>query len=181
VRAELGGLDAVGEHGANEDGPFPLEKANGLEFGMGIVVATAVLVAALAEPLADPATIDICQQVPGGEVAKLFDRPLKETRPFASKGKFSRCTYLLTQSDSETAGYTVYLFPPAEYDKLLALTEGIVEKPEGLGDEAVLFVDRDQRTKLRLVLRDRFTLEATAADAESVKKLARFALERLAP
>ena len=147
---------------------------------MGIVVAAAVLVAMMAEPLRDPATVDICQKVPGNEVAKLLGKGLKETRPYLLKGKFSRCTYLLTESgSSETAGYVLYLYPPEEYDRLLTHTQGIVEKPAGFGDEAVLFVDMDQRTKLRLVLRERFTLEATAADAESAKKLAQFASDLL--
>jgi hypothetical protein len=139
----------------------------------------ALLLGTLLQPLSDPASVDVCRRVPGAEVAKLFGKSLKEARPFASKGELSRCTYLVTNpGSSETVGYVLWLYPPEEYDELLEYTEGTVENPSGFGDAAVLFKDEDGRSKLRLVVRGRFCLEATAADPESAKKLARLALER---
>jgi hypothetical protein len=136
--------------------------------------------AAAAEPISDPAAVDVCQRVPGAEVAKLFGKTLKDAKPTVSKGEFSRCRYLVTNpGTAETVvGYSLGLYPPGAYDELLEYTEGIVENPSGFGDAAVLFKDEDGLSKLRLVVREKFGLEAVAADAESAKKLARLALER---
>ena len=144
----------------------------------------ALLFAALlaaAQPISDPATVDVCQKVPGADVAKLFGKALKQAKPFVSKGEFSRCTYLVTNlgSTETVPGYSLWLYPPEEYDALLQYTEGIVENPEGFGDAAVLFVADDRFTKLRLVVRKKLALEAVASDGDSAKKLAKLALERL--
>jgi hypothetical protein len=128
---------------------------------------------ALAQSIGDPGSVDVCARVPGAEVAKLFGKELKQAKPFLSKGEFSRCTYLVTGS-----GYSLWLYPPGDYDELLRYTEGIVENPSGFGDAAVLFKDEDGLFKLRLVVREKLGLEAVAGDAESAKKLAKLALER---
>jgi hypothetical protein len=138
-------------------------------------------IAAMGQALRDPATIDVCKQVPGAEVAKLFGKELKEQRPVTSKDEFSRCVYVLSNpgSGDPAAGFTLWLYTAGNYDELLRYTEGIVERPKGLGDDAVLFVDSgDGRSKLRVLVRDRFSFEATAADADSAKKLAKLALDR---
>src|SRR3990172_5811748 len=139
-----------------------------------------VTVMATAQPIGDPASIDVCQRVPGAEVAKLFGKELKQAKPFTSKDEFSRCTYLVTNpgSPQTVPGYSLWLYPPADYDELLQYTEGIVENPSGFGDAAVLFKDEDGFFKLRFVLRDKLSLEAVASDAQSAKKLAKLALER---
>jgi hypothetical protein len=132
------------------------------------------------QPVRDPTSENVCRRVPGAEVAKLFGKELKQAKPFASKDEFSRCTYLVTNpGSSETVvGYSLWLYPPEDYDELLEYTEGIVENPSGFGDAAVLFKDEDGFSKLRLVVRGRFSIEAVASDADSVKKLAKLALER---
>ena len=144
------------------------------------LLSLATVLVATAQPIGDPAAVDVCQRVPGAEVAKLFGKDLKGAKPFASKGEFSRCTYLVTNpGSSETVrGYSLWLYPPEDYDELLQYTEGIVENPSGFGDAAVLFKDEDGFFKLRLVVREKHSFEAVASDAESAKKLAKLALER---
>jgi hypothetical protein len=144
------------------------------------LLSLATVLVATAQPIGDPAAVDVCQRVPGAEVAKLFGKDLKQAKPFASKGEFSRCTYLVTNpGSSETVrGYSLWLYPPEDYDELLQYTEGIVENPSGFGDAAVLFKDEDGFFKLRLVVREKHSFEAVASDAESAKKLAKLALER---
>jgi hypothetical protein len=139
---------------------------------MNFLILAAVL-SVLSQPISDFGSVDVCARVPGAEVAKLFGKELKQTRPFTSKGEFSRCTYLLAGT-----GCSLWLYPPGDYDELLRYTEGIVENPTGFGDAAVLFKDEDGFFKLRLVVREKLALEAVAADAESAKKLAKLALER---
>ena len=144
------------------------------------LLSLATVLVATAQPIGDPAAVDVCQRVPGAEVAKLFGKYLKQAKPFASKGEFSRCTYLVTNpGSSETVrGYSLWLYPPEDYDELLQYTEGIVENPSGFGDAAVLFKDEDGFFKLRLVVREKHSFEAVASDAQSAKKLAKLALER---
>jgi hypothetical protein len=139
------------------------------------------LLAAL-QPIEDPADVDVCQRVAGTDVAKLFGKDLKQARPSSSKDEFSKCTYLLTTPGSSGAGSgcSIWLYPAKAYDELLEFTEGIQENPTGFGDAAVLFKDEDGLTKLRVLVRGRFAVEAVAADAESAKRLAKLALERLA-
>ena len=141
----------------------------------------ALLIAAMGQILQDPATVDVCKQVPGVDVAKLFGKVLEEARPVTSEGEFSRCVYILGNRGTGDAAsaFTLWLYTPANYRDLLEYTEGIVDSPKGLGDEAVLFVDPgDGRSKLRVLVKDRFSFEVTAADADSAKELAKLALDR---
>jgi hypothetical protein len=145
------------------------------------VLLAALLFGAMGQAIRDPAIVDVCKQVPGAEVAKLFGKELKEARPITSKDEFSRCVYILANpgTGDPAGGFTLWLYTPGNYAELLQYTEGVVENPKGLGDEAVLFVDSgDGRSKLRVLVKDRFSFEATAADADSAKKLAKLALDR---
>ena len=141
----------------------------------------ALFLFAAAQPIADPAAVNVCDRVPGAEVAKLFSKDLKQARPSASKDQFSKCTYLVSKpgSSEAAAGYSLWLYPANAYEELLQYTEGIVESPSGFGDAAVLFKDEDGLSKLRVLLRGKLAFEAVASDAESAKRLAKLALERL--
>jgi hypothetical protein len=131
-------------------------------------------------PVRDPSTVDVCAQVPGTAVAELFGKTLKEQRLVPIKGKTNRCVYILAApGSSATEGFVLWLYRPEDYHELLEYTEGIVEKPEGLGDEAVLFVDPgDGRSKLRLLVREKFSLEVSASNIPAARKLAKLALDR---
>jgi hypothetical protein len=146
------------------------------------VLLIVTLLATGGQPIDDPAPIDLCEVVPGAEVAMLFGKVLKEARPFSSKGALSRCIYAVSNPGSAdtAAGYSLWLYPPGKYDEFLKTTENIVEMPSDLGDRAVLFKGQNL-LRLRLVVRPRFTLEAVAPDGESAKKLARLALAKLSP
>jgi len=135
-------------------------------------------------PARDPASVNLCEEVPGGDVARALGKALKTARPFSSKeSRLGRCTYVLAAANAPegpTEGYTLWLYGPGEYEALARVTEGPVEKVAGFGDEAILFHDPgDGRYKLRAVRRGRFTVEATTPDAESARKLAQLGLERL--
>jgi hypothetical protein len=133
------------------------------------------------QPVGDPSKVDLCQRVPGTEVARLFGKELKRTIPSASEREFSRCTYHVTNpgSSEPVVGYSLWLHGPENYDEVLPYTENVLEKLTGFGDEAILYREDDGLSKLRLVVRNRFTLQATAENVDSVKKLAKLALEHL--
>jgi hypothetical protein len=131
----------------------------------------------------DPSSVNVCERVPGAEVAKALGKALRSERSVIVKdSKLSRCVYILGPAgkpDGATEGLVLWLYAPNEYAELNQVTEGKLEPVPGLGDEAVRFLDPgDGRHKVRLLRRGRFSLEASAADAPSSLALARLALER---
>lgn len=129
------------------------------------------------------APVNVCERMPGTEVAKAFGKTLRSQRSVAPKGEAaSRCVYILAEAgkpDAPTVGLVLWHYPPADYDELKRVTDAKTEAVPGLGDAAMRFLDPgDGRHKLRVLRRGKFTLEATAPDADSALKMARLALER---
>ena len=156
----------------------------------GVLAACGALLAAPVAPrpaegpvVTDPSSVNVCERVPGAEVARALGKALRSERPVVFKdSRLSRCVYILGspgKSDGPTDGLVLWLSAPTEYADLNRATEAKLEPVPGLGDEAVRFLDSgDGRHKVRLLRRGRFSLEATAADAPSALALARLALER---
>jgi len=141
---------------------------------VAVILALSVPALAAGAGPVDPAKTDVCVAVPGEAVAAAFGGTLRQARPFRDPdGGFARCTYFVApKGGGKDAAYTLWLYPDTDYDDLLAVTERPLEAVKGLGDAAVLFQDEDGRWKLRFVVRGRYTLEATAADAGSARRLA---------
>jgi hypothetical protein len=132
----------------------------------------------------DPSSINVCERVPGAEVAKLIGKPLKSERPIVFKdSKLSRCVYLVFSGgkpEGATEGLVLWLYAATEYAELNKATEAKLEPVSGVGDEAVRFLDAgDGRHKLRALRKGRYAVEATAGNAPSALTLARLAVERL--
>lgn len=146
----------------------------------GLLAASAT--SAAQTVVADPSSINVCERVPGSEVAKALGKPLKSERPIIFKdSKLSRCVYLLlAQARPETTeGVVLWLYTAKEYAELNKVTEGRLEPVPGLGDEGVRFLDSgDGRHKLRALRKGRYSIESTAGDPASVLALARLAVER---
>jgi hypothetical protein len=147
---------------------------------LGAALATGQ--ASKAAPVTDPSALNVCERVPGADVAKAFGKTLRSERSVVFKdSKLSRCVYILSASakpDTPTDGFVLWLYAPGEYADLNRVTEKLEPVP-GLGDEAVRFLDSgDGRHKVRVLRRGRFSLEATAKDAPSAVSLAKLALER---
>jgi hypothetical protein len=131
----------------------------------------------------DPSSINVCERVPGVEVAKALGKPLKSERPIVFKdSKLSRCVYLLYSGgkpEGATEGLVLWLSTAKDYAELNKVTEGKLEPVSGVGDEAVRFLDPgDGRHKLRALRKGRYAVEATAGDAASALTLAKLAVER---
>jgi hypothetical protein len=141
-------------------------------------------VRAEAPVVTDPAAVNVCERVPGAEVAKALGKPLKSERSVVFKdSKLSRCVYLLTppgKPAGTTEGLVLWLYTAREYAELNKATESKLEPVPSLGDEAVRFLDAgDGRHKLRAFRRGRYSIEATAGDGAAALTLAKLALERL--
>jgi hypothetical protein len=131
----------------------------------------------------DPSSINVCERVPGAELAKVIGRPLKSERSIVFKdSKLSRCVYLLYSGgkpEGATEGLVLWLYTAQEYAELNKVTESKLEPVSGVGDEAVRFLDPgDGRHKLRALRKGRYAVEATAGDAASAQTLAKAAVER---
>lgn len=132
----------------------------------------------------DPGRLNVCEAVPGTAVAGAFGLRLLEARaiPADADGQFARCVYRLAppeRPDGPVTALVLWIYRESAYDELLEVQDGPFERVSGIGDAAILFEDSDGRWKLRFVRRGRYTAEATGPDAESARKLARLALERL--
>jgi hypothetical protein len=67
-----------------------------------------------------------------------------------------------------------------EPDTLQETREWAIEKLDGLADDGLLLRDQcDGWTKVRLLVRGRFALDANASRADAARKLAELALARL--
>jgi hypothetical protein len=141
---------------------------------------------AAAAPLVvtDPSSINVCERVPGADVAKALGKALQSERPIVFKdSKLSRCVYLLVVPGKPAAkaeGLVLWLYTAREYAELNKVTESKLEPVPGLGDEGVRFLDTgDGRHKLRALRKGKYSIEATAGDAASALTVARLAVERL--
>ena len=131
----------------------------------------------------DPSSINVCERVPGTEVAKVLGKSLKSERPIILKdSKMSRCVYLLHgqgKPDGATEGVVLWLYTAKEYAELNQVTEAKLEHVPSLGDDAVRFLDSgDGRHKLRALRKGRYSIESTGGDEGSALAVARLALER---
>ena len=157
---------------------------------IGVLSALGLLLAAPATPgplespvVTDPSSINVCERVPGSEVAKALGKALRSERPVVFKdSKLSRCVYIVGspgKPDDRTQGLVLWLYAPTEYAELNRVTKEKMEPVPRLADEAMRFLDSgDGRHKLRLLRRGRFSLESSASDPASALALAKLALER---
>lgn len=148
----------------------------------GLLAASAALAAPLV--VTDPSLINVCERVPGTEVARVLGKSLKSERPIVLKeSKMSRCVYQLLGQDKSgeaTEGVVLWLYTAQEYAELNKVTDAKLEPVPRLGDDAVRFLDSgDGRHKLRALRKDRYSIESTGGDAASALAVARLALERL--
>ena len=151
---------------------------------MIIPLGIAALLATTAGPQAtDPASVNVCEKVPGADVAKVLSGTLRSSKPFANEdSRSSRCVYIVAASAAPGAtseGLVLWLYDADDYAELNGVTEAKLEPVTGLGDKAVRFLDPgDKRHKLRVLRAGRYSLEATAATAASAAALAKLAVER---
>ncbi len=150
---------------------------------VAVPVLFASTVAAAPLVVTDPSSVNVCERVPGADVAKALGKPLKSERPIIFKdSKLSRCVYLLLppgKPAGTTEGLVLWLYTAKEYAELNKVTESKLVPVPDLGDEAVRFLDAgDGRHKLRALRKGRYSLETTAGDAATALTLARLALER---
>jgi hypothetical protein len=139
---------------------------------------------AAADPLApDLSTLNLCELVPGTESASGLGGELKETQTY-TPSTLSRCVYVVARATAAAARDNtaqLVMYPSNRYTSLMRCPpDAPIEKLDGLADEGLLLRDQcDGWTKVRLLVRGRFPLDANASRADAARKLAELALARL--
>ena len=151
---------------------------------VGVSLAVSAGTAAAQTPR-DLKTMNVCQVVPGDAVATAVGGKLAETRPFTPKPPtFTRCTYFVDvpgTARSNRKGYTLWLYPPADFEELRKYTDGKITEVPGLADGACEFHDPgDGRFKIPVLKRGDVGVEATADTADAARKVAGVAVAWLA-
>ncbi len=134
---------------------------------------------AAAKPL-DLATVDVCERIPGKQVAEAVGGQSAEVLSFRGSGQqLPRCRYAVS-GGAQRQVYVLWLLPPAEFDALRLQQQNPVTAVSNLGDGAyVTFIAGSQRTDLYVLKRGVATIEITGDDRAAVTKIARLALGRL--
>jgi len=132
----------------------------------------------------DFGTLNVCDVLPGDSLAIALGGRLSDVRPLDSgAGEAKRCRYTMLPADT-TSGkpsvFVVYLQRPADFDTLKTLQEDPIDSVYGLGDDAFISYHSDTaRHDLYVLKRERYMIEITGDDRESIRKIAEYALGRL--
>jgi hypothetical protein len=134
----------------------------------------------------DFAKTDVCQLVPGEAVARALGMKLADAQSFVDPGgAFARCTYLvvpIVDAGDLRKGYSVWLQPAGDFERLKASSQGPTSPVPDLGDTAYLFQDPgDGRVKLRALKKGDAVLMVTADTAEAARRIAEVAVTSVWP
>ena len=132
------------------------------------------------QPRRELATLNVCQLVPGEDIARALGGKLADARAFSDKA-LSRCTYFIVPPGSEKPrGYVVWMQPPEDFE---GLKQDIAEPRTsitGLGDGAYMFRDAgDGRFKINVLKRGDVMIQVTGESADSARKVADAVVARL--
>jgi len=131
----------------------------------------------------DLAAVDVCQRVPGEEVARAVGGKLAEVLPFrGSDQQGSRCRYSIVPANGQGARriFVVWLMAAREFDALRRSQDNPTSAVPNLGDNAFIsFTPGGQRFDLCVLKRDVATIEVAGEERTAVIKVARLALSRL--
>lgn len=125
------------------------------------------------------ATINVCERVPGEEVATAVKGKLIDVRPVNIAGfEAARCVYGIDLGDARQT-FVLWFNPASDYDGLRKAASGLVKPLAEIGDAAHLTTDADtKRVIITAIKRGKVTIQATGAREEWVRDLATLALSK---
>jgi len=118
---------------------------------------------------------DLCQVIPGTEVADAVGGTLLET-----KTSVNGCVYIVGFKSGEPPGraFVIYRHEPGAFEGLKDAMDGSVGNLKGIGDEAVIGRDRySGRYWLLAVIHGKVTYQFSGDDVDMTLKVARAALK----
>jgi hypothetical protein len=131
----------------------------------------------------DLATVDVCQRVPGEEVARAVGGKLVEVLPFrGSEQQRSRCRYSIAPATGQGARriFVVWLMASSEFDALRRAQDNPTSAVPNLGDNAFIsFAPGGQHFDLCVLKRGVATIEVTGEERASAIRVGRVALAHL--
>jgi len=124
-------------------------------------------------------TTNVCQRVPGEDVATAVKGTLLDVRPVNIAGfAAARCVYGIDVSDARQT-FVLWLNPASDYDGLRKAASGLVKPLPDIGDAAHLTTDSDtKRVIITTTKRGKVTIQATGAREEWVRAVAMLALSK---
>ncbi len=131
-------------------------------------------------PVADSfATVNVCERVPGEEVASSLKGKLIDVRPVNIAGfDAARCLYGIDLGDARQT-FVLWFNPVADYDGLRKAASGLVKALADIGDAAHLTTDADtKRVIITAMKRGRVTIQVTGEREEWVRTVATLALSK---
>ncbi len=129
------------------------------------------------------AELNVCDLLPGNSVAVVVGGRISDVRAFDSGANAAkRCRYTILPADSanhKPSVFVVHLQSAADFDTLKTLQEDLIEPVLGLGDDAFITYHADTaRYDLYMVKRERYLIEITGDDPDSIRKIAELVLAR---
>jgi hypothetical protein len=130
-------------------------------------------------PLATFEHVNVCERVPGNELAAAVSGHLLQTRPINHAGLVAaRCVYTLQIGEARGV-FVVWLSPAAEYAGLRRAAEPPVTAVAGVGDRAHRTTDKDtRRMTLTALKRNSVTVQVTGEREADLKAIAALALSK---
>jgi hypothetical protein len=161
---------------ASHETPTPLPTAL---LATGAALLFSAVASAQPKPPSSFETVNVCERVPGADVAKALGGRLVETRPVNVKGAvFARCVYSV-EIDKANRALVLWLNPPDDYEGLREAAESRVKRVAGVGDAAHVTQDPDtKRIWFRAVKRGAVTVQVSAEREDWARVLATLALAK---
>lgn len=158
---------------------------------IGLSVALATVLGAMSAPARaqKPATApqatnsfemtNVCERVPGEEVATAVKGKLLDVRPVNVAGYASaRCIYGVDIGEARQT-FLIWFNPASDYDDLRKVASGLVKPMADIGDAAHLTTDSDtKRVIITATKRRKVTIQVTGEREEWVSSLATLALSK---
>ncbi len=160
--------------------PFACRRGQGAPAGETSASAEA---AAPGEPI-DTSALNVCQRVPGKEVAQALSGELSGVLPFpASDEQPARCRYAVKLSASGRSterAYIVYLMTPSDFDKRRVQVANPMTPVPKLADVAyVTYAPAGEAATLFVLKRGTAAIEIMGEDRAQLVKIARVVLAHL--
>jgi hypothetical protein len=132
----------------------------------------------------DPATVDVCERVPGKAVAEALGGKLNDALSYrASEQQPSRCRYSITLgagAGSANRTFIVWLLTPEQLEARSRRQDNPMTPVSGLGDVAFLtYAPVGERRDLYVLKRGVAAIEVTGEDRGALIKVAKVALAQL--
>jgi hypothetical protein len=151
----------------------------GMALLAGSVVAAAHQQKAPPPPPKSFESVNVCERIPGSELAGAVGGRLLETRPVNIKDFApARCVYTIEIKGAKH-GFVVWLSPPDDYAGLRKAADPPLKPISGVGEQAHVTFDKDtKRYQLTAVRAGKVTIQVTGEQEGWIEAMAKLTLSK---